>query len=78
MTRFREDDRFKSITPESIILSCPTPGGPPPSANQNQNQNQNPAEQEGELWFDWAFVDFWKSNHCEFVVPGLFVMSDMM
>jgi len=61
MTRFREDDRFKSITPESIILSCPTPGGPPPSANQNQNQN--PAEQEGELWFDWAFVDFWKSNH---------------
>ena len=27
--------------------------------------NQNPVEPEGEIWFDWAFVDFWKSNHCK-------------
>ncbi|KAF9235255.1 hypothetical protein BU15DRAFT_65006 [Melanogaster broomeanus] len=61
MTRFREDDRFKSVTPELVVLPYPTPGGL--ASNHNQNANQNPAEQEGELWFDWAFVDFWKSNH---------------
>ncbi|KIJ66115.1 hypothetical protein HYDPIDRAFT_87189 [Hydnomerulius pinastri MD-312] len=63
MTLLREDDRFKSVSPESIVISYPTPGLLAPSAANNANQNQNPAEQEGEAWFDWAFVDFWKSNH---------------
>lgn len=48
MTRFREDDRFKSVTPESMVLSSRVPN----------------REQDGEIWFDWGFVDFWKSNHC--------------
>ena len=54
MMRFREDDRFKSVTPESMVMSSRTSVG----------IGVVPAEQEGEIWFDWAFVDFWKSNHC--------------
>ena len=59
MTRFREDDRFKSVTPESMVMSSWTLPG------VGVDPNQNPVEPEGEIWFDWAFVDFWKSNHCE-------------
>lgn len=22
-------------------------------------------DEELEVWFDWAFVDFWKNNYCE-------------
>ena len=60
MTRFREDDRFKSVTPESMVTSRTSSG-------VAIGAHQNPVEQEGEIWFDWAFVDFWKSNHCESV-----------
>ncbi|KAG6382152.1 hypothetical protein JVT61DRAFT_797 [Boletus reticuloceps] len=56
MTRFREDDRLKSVTPESMVISSW-------SSAAVGIVPQNPAEQEAEIWFDWAFVDFWKSNH---------------
>ncbi|KAG1878938.1 p115 like vesicle tethering protein [Suillus subluteus] len=52
MTRVREHDWFKSIGPESMVLRCPS----------KALQNIPPAEQEGEIWLDWSFVDFWKSN----------------
>ncbi|KAH7883346.1 p115 like vesicle tethering protein [Phlebopus sp. FC_14] len=55
MTRVREDERFKSITPESMVLPYPPPGV--------FASHPNTSEQEGEIWFDWTFVDFWKSNH---------------
>ncbi|KAI5995340.1 p115 like vesicle tethering protein [Pisolithus orientalis] len=55
MTRVREDDRFKSVGPECMVLLCPTSPGALAS-------NRRAQEQEGEIWFDWAFVDFWKSN----------------
>lgn len=64
MTRFREDDRFKAVTPESMGMSCRTSSGVGVGVGPNQNQ----IAQEGEIWFDWGFVDFWKSNHCESVV----------
>ncbi|KAG1737831.1 p115 like vesicle tethering protein [Suillus paluster] len=51
MTRVREHDWFKSIGPESMILPYPSKAPNTPSA-----------EQEGEIWLDWSFVDFWKSN----------------
>jgi len=57
MTRVREDDRFKSVGPESMVLSYPTAPGLLASGQRTQ-------EQEGEIWFDWTFIDFWKSNHC--------------
>ncbi|KAI9573289.1 p115 like vesicle tethering protein [Boletus coccyginus] len=54
--RNHTDDRFKSVTPESMVTSRTSPG-------VGTGPHQNPVEQEGEIWFDWAFVDFWKSNH---------------
>ncbi|KAG1734612.1 p115 like vesicle tethering protein [Suillus lakei] len=52
MTRVREHDWFKSIGPESMVLRYPS----------KAPQNTPAAEQEGEIWLDWSFVDFWKSN----------------
>ncbi|KAH7921643.1 hypothetical protein BV22DRAFT_1038405 [Leucogyrophana mollusca] len=53
MTRVREDERFKAVGPEAMVLSYP----------MHAPLGANPADAEGEIWFDWAFVDFWKSNH---------------
>jgi len=56
MARLREDERFKAVGPESIVLPYPTPS--------NIQLGLKPeSENEGEIWFDWAFVDFWKSNY---------------
>lgn len=57
MARFREDERFKSVGPDSIIMPYPTPAFQP-SLNASGTD-------EVEVWFDWAFVDFWKSNYCK-------------
>lgn len=58
MTRVREDDRFKSVGPESMVFVYPAAPGLLASGQRTQDQ-----EQEGEIWFDWTFIDFWKSNH---------------
>ncbi|KAJ2928615.1 hypothetical protein H1R20_g8454, partial [Candolleomyces eurysporus] len=55
MTRFREDDRFRAIGPDNIVLTYPAPVI---SASTN-----TASREEAEIWFDWAFVDFWKSNY---------------
>ncbi|KAJ3748406.1 p115 like vesicle tethering protein [Lentinula detonsa] len=52
MSRLREDDRFKNVSPETLVQHYPG------SALHSQN-----IILEGEVWFDWAFVDFWKSNY---------------
>ncbi|PPQ93846.1 hypothetical protein CVT25_013555 [Psilocybe cyanescens] len=57
MARFREDERFKAVGPDSIVLSFP-----PPSLQPSSKPAAGTPE-EGEIWFDWAFVDFWKSNY---------------
>ncbi|KAF9462392.1 p115 like vesicle tethering protein [Collybia nuda] len=56
MARLREDDRFKAVGPDSVVL-------PYPSASYLQPSLKPETEDEGEIWFDWAFVDFWKSNY---------------
>ena len=58
--RLREDDRFKAIGPDTLVLA-------PPSAPVHLQPGHavKPEPEEGEMWFDWAFVDFWKSNYCE-------------
>jgi len=56
MARFREDERFKAVGPDSIVL--PYPGSVP-------SIKSSLATDECEIWFDWAFVDFWKSNYCK-------------
>lgn len=59
MMRLREDERFKTIGPDNMVLSYPSPPHLQLGANKVEKQ------EEGEIWFDWAFVDFWKSNYCE-------------
>lgn len=58
MARLREDERFKAVGPDSIVLPFPTPAN-------TQIGLKSEGENEGEIWFDWAFVDFWKSNYCK-------------
>ncbi|KDR75604.1 hypothetical protein GALMADRAFT_140233 [Galerina marginata CBS 339.88] len=55
MGRFREDERFKNVGPDAIVLPFP-----PTSL---QPTVKHTAADEGEIWFDWAFIDFWKSNY---------------
>ena len=60
MSRFREDERFKAVGPDTVVLPYPTPA--------DLHVGLKPEhEGEGEIWFDWAFIDFWKSNYCLFL-----------
>ncbi|PFH52186.1 hypothetical protein AMATHDRAFT_140838 [Amanita thiersii Skay4041] len=56
MVRLREDERFKSIGPDSVVL-------PYSSASQMHAGRKAEAGDGVEIWFEWAFVDFWKSNY---------------
>ncbi|SJK98124.1 uncharacterized protein ARMOST_01383 [Armillaria ostoyae] len=57
VSRLREDERFKSVGPDAMVFSYP------PSPHIQTGTTKSDAEVEGEIWFDWAFVDFWKSNY---------------
>ena len=60
MNRMREDERIKLVGPDSWVLPCPTPGP------QALDPSFTPMyDGETEIWFDWAFVDFWKANNRE-------------
>ena len=54
ITHLRDDERFKAVGPDAIVLPYPHSG-----------ISNSEGEKEAEIWFDWAFVDFWKSNYCE-------------
>ncbi|KAG6836193.1 hypothetical protein H0H93_010459, partial [Arthromyces matolae] len=56
ITRLREDERFRAVGPDTVVLSYP-------SATYLKPSSKREKEDEGEIWFDWAFVDFWKSNY---------------
>ncbi|KAI0919128.1 hypothetical protein AcV5_002123 [Taiwanofungus camphoratus] len=60
ITHLRDDDRFKTIGPDTLVLSSP-------SAlihlHQAPTGSLKSESEQGEMWFDWAFVDFWKSNY---------------
>jgi intracellular protein transport protein USO1 len=56
------------VGPDSIVLPYPTPSHPGLKPE---------VESESEIWFDWAFVDFWKSNYCVSCV-FLFLSSDVI
>ena len=61
MASVRDDDRFKIIGPEDILVPYRSPA-----------MHQGPDKSGGdivEVWFDWAFVDFWKNNYCESDYP---------
>ncbi|EPT00454.1 hypothetical protein FOMPIDRAFT_1060413 [Fomitopsis schrenkii] len=56
--RLREDERFKAIGPDTLVLAPPSA----PAHHQAGPAAKHEPE-EGEMWFDWAFIDFWKSNY---------------
>ncbi|KAA1476980.1 hypothetical protein DENSPDRAFT_874965 [Dentipellis sp. KUC8613] len=57
MARVRDDERLKAVAPDFWVLPCPTP------QRLGEGTGYRPLYAgETELWFDWAFVEFWKSN----------------
>jgi len=58
MARLREDPRFKAVQPDAFEHEAgPSGEVPVPEADESEDGL--------ELWFDWAFVDFWKNHYCE-------------
>ncbi len=56
MVKIRDDERFKVVGPDSMVMPYN------PTALQPVVTKSTPVE-EAEIWFDWTFVDFWKSNY---------------
>jgi hypothetical protein len=57
MARLREDPRFKAVQPDAFDVE---------ETGDSQALDKDDDLDEGlELWFDWAFVDFWKNHYCE-------------
>lgn len=56
MARLREDPRFKAVQPDAFD----TEGTPEIAPVEGDEVDEGL-----ELWFDWAFVDFWKNHYCE-------------
>jgi hypothetical protein len=56
MVKIREDERFKAVGPDNMVITYH------PTALQSVVTKSATAE-EAEIWFDWTFVDFWKSNY---------------
>ena len=58
MARLREDPRFRAVQPDAFDIE----GGEAAPVSLDEVDEVD----EGlELWFDWAFVDFWKNHYCE-------------
>jgi hypothetical protein len=66
MARLREDPRFKAVQPDEFDQEDQE--GFPPAASSTVPPAtpgvEDTEEDETEVWFDWAFVDFWKNNYC--------------
>lgn len=68
MARLREDPRFRAVQPDAFDNDTAPTGPHDPTHHLAQPEAEVDGEDgdEGlELWFDWAFVDFWKNHYCE-------------
>lgn len=65
MARLREDARFKAVQPDQFDTepSPPVPGQEGVGAPVGEDVDEDDGL---EIWFDWAFVDFWKNNYCQY------------
>jgi hypothetical protein len=70
MARLREDPRFRAVQPDAFDNESSGPGlGNDPSGLGGNGSFEEEEVDEGlELWFDWAFVDFWKNHYCELII----------
>lgn len=59
MARLREDARFRAVQPDAFDTESAGDGP------QHQQLDGEEVDEGLELWFDWAFVDFWKNHYCE-------------
>jgi hypothetical protein len=66
MARLREDARFKAVQPDAFEAD----GGDVPAAVALDGEGEGDADEGLELWFDWAFVDFWKNHYCAWTCRG--------
>jgi len=57
MARLREDPRFKAVQPDAFDVE------------DDAELDKEELDEGLELWFDWAFVDFWKNHYCMFITP---------
>ena len=57
MARLREDPRFRAVQPDAFDTEGPDAGVP-------VHEEADEIDEGLELWFDWAFVDFWKNHYC--------------
>ncbi|ORY26157.1 p115 like vesicle tethering protein [Naematelia encephala] len=58
MARLREDPRFRAVQPDAFDAE-PTDAYHLPSLAPEDDE----VDEGLELWFDWAFVDFWKNHY---------------
>lgn len=59
MARLREDARFRAVQPDAFDQETHESQGA-------QAELEDAELDEGlELWFDWAFVEFWKNHYCK-------------
>ncbi|WVQ77812.1 hypothetical protein IAR50_007502 [Cryptococcus sp. DSM 104548] len=56
MARLREDVRFRAVQPLDFELDEQV-------AQQHSHHGEQEADEDVEVWFDWAFVDFWKNHY---------------
>lgn len=67
MARLREDPRFRAVQPDAFDTDGGGDSVPPALVDRVAEDGTVLEEDEGlELWFDWAFVDFWKNHYCQF------------
>lgn len=71
MARLREDPRFRAVQPDAFdtdgtAAEMPSAVAPVTDNSEGGEGGEHVEEEEGlELWFDWAFVDFWKNHYCK-------------
>ncbi|WWC69929.1 uncharacterized protein I206_103873 [Kwoniella pini CBS 10737] len=58
MARLREDPRFRAVQPDAFETE-----GPDAIAAATADGDTEEIDEGLELWFDWAFVDFWKNHY---------------
>lgn len=64
LARVREDARFRTVQPDQFDNVQQTTNQDAQGAMPKLPVGEDGSDDEADLWFDWAFVDFWKNNYC--------------